>query len=337
MRTIPRLSGVLAVAIVAIGTGVLLGFAGWPGPDRTLEFSGLILAAILTSALATPQSATPDWATMRPSFVVEFTSLLLLGPNATMLVATAGTVTQGLTDSHQSHPTRRILLNTVPVMVATQAAGLAHRALGGTLGHFMWPGQAVPIAAAVVGYCIVKGASADILEPLVTRQPINPSLPKSILRAGANYCIGASLAVGLVEAIDHQNWPVLAVAAVPLYFAYRAYCAHVNRIEEAHRRREVIGSLEQGMSVLDSNGRVTLWSEALEAILECPRERALGRSLVSALPILAKTELLRAIDDALTTRSPRTLARLRLASVTGTRILQVKILPVVGGVTLLWN
>jgi diguanylate cyclase (GGDEF)-like protein/PAS domain S-box-containing protein len=337
MRTIPRLSGVLAVAIVAIGTGVLLGFAGWPGPDRTLEFSGLILAAILTSALALPQSATPDWATMRPSFVVEFTSLLLLGPNATMLVATAGTVTQGLTDSHQSHPTRRILLNAVTVMVATQAAGLAHRALGGTLGHFMWPGQAVPIATAVVGYCIVKGAFADILEPLVTRQPINPSLPKSILRAGANYCIGASLAVGLVEVIDHQNWPVLAVAAVPLYFAYRAYCAHVNRIEEEHRRREVIGSLDQGMSVLDSNGRVTLWSEALEAILECPRERALGRSLVSALPILAKTELPGTIDDALTTRSPRTLARLRLTSVTGTRILQVKILPVVGGVTLLWN
>ena len=35
---------------------------------------------------------------MPPSFVVDFTSLLLLGPDATMLVATAGTVTQRLTD-----------------------------------------------------------------------------------------------------------------------------------------------------------------------------------------------------------------------------------------------
>ena len=68
--------------------------------------------------------------------------------------------------------------------------------------------------------------------PLVARQPINRSWPKSMLRGCPNYFIGASLAVGLVEVIDHRMWEVLPVAAVPLYFAYRAYCAHVNRLEE---------------------------------------------------------------------------------------------------------
>ena len=53
------------------------------------------------------------------------------------------------------------------------------------------------------------------------------------------------------------------------------------------------------MSVVDSNGRVTLWSDVLERILGCPRERALGRSLVGAVPALAKTDLPRAISDAL--------------------------------------
>ena len=47
------------------------------------------------------QSTAKDWATMPLSFVVDFTSLLLLGPNATMLVAAAGTGTQGLTDSQR--------------------------------------------------------------------------------------------------------------------------------------------------------------------------------------------------------------------------------------------
>ena len=332
-----RRFGVVAFAAIAIGAGVLLGFADWPQPHRTLEFSGLILAAILTSALAMQQSTTQDWATMPPSFVIDFTSLLLLGPHATMLVATAGTVTQGLTDSQRSHPSRRMLLNAATVMVATQAAGFAHQALGGTMGHFMWPGQGVPIAAAVVVYCFVKSASAEIIVPLVTRQPVNRSWPKSILRGCPNYCIGASLAVGLVEVIDHRMWEVLPVAAVPLYFAYRAYCAHVNRLEEEHRRREVIESLDQGMAVVDSNGLVTLWNDALERILGCPRERALGRSLVGAVPVLGKTELPRAINDALTNRSPRTLAHLGLPSAAGARILQVKILPVVGGVTLLWH
>jgi diguanylate cyclase (GGDEF)-like protein/PAS domain S-box-containing protein len=332
-----RRSGAFVFAALAIGAGVLLGFAGWPQPDRTLEFSGLILAAILTSALAKPQSTAEDWATMPLSFVIDFTSLLLLGPHATMLVATAGTVTQGLTDSQRSHPYRRMLLNAATVIAATQAAGLVHLALGGTMGHFMWPGQGVPIAAAVVIYCFVKSASAEIIVPFLTRQPVNRSWPTSILRGCPSYFIGASLAVGLVEVIDHRLWQLLPVAAVPLYFAYRAYCAHVNRLEEEHRRREVIESLDQGMSVVDSNGLVTLWNDALERILDCPRERALGRSLTGAMPALGQTDLPRAINEALTNRSPGTVAQLGLASAAGARILQVRILPVVGGVTLLWQ
>ena len=172
MRPRHRRSAAVAFAAIAIGAGVLLGFADWPQPHRTLEFSGLILAAILTSALAMQQSTTKDWATMPPSFVIDFTSLLLLGPTATMLVATAGTVTQRLTDSQRSHASRRMLSKAATVMAATQAAGFAHRALGGTMGHFIWPVQGVPIAAAVVVYCFVKSASAEIIVPLFTKQPV---------------------------------------------------------------------------------------------------------------------------------------------------------------------
>src|SRR2546422_1249714 len=336
MRTLPRRSGLVVFAAIAIGAGMLLGFAGWPQPHRTIEFSSLILAAILTSALATQRSTTKDWAIMPPSFVIDFSSLLLLGPDATMLVATAGTITEGLTDSARALPIRRMLVNTATVMAATQAAGSAYRALGGTLGHFTWPAEGAPIVAAVIAYCIVKSASAEILVPLVTRRPINRSWLKSVVRACPTYVIGASVAVGLVEVIDHRAWEVLPVA-VPLYFAYRAYCAHVSRLEEDYRRREVIESLDQGMCVVDVNGLVTLWNDALERILDCRRERALGRSLAGALPALARTELPRAIDDVLKNAAPRTLASLAVPFAASVRILQVRILPVVGGVTLLWH
>ena len=73
-----------------------------------------------------------------------------------------------------------------------------------------------------------------------------------------------------------------------------------------------------------------------ERILSCPRERALGRSLVVAVPGLAKTDLLRAIDEALTEQSPRTLTQLGLTTAGRARILQVRVFPVAGGATLLW-
>ena len=321
----------LCQTVVNYLSGVLGRFAEWAPPDRILEFSGLIVVAILTSAVARQRTRMWDWAIMPPSFVIEFASLLLLGPNATLLVVTAGTVTQ-----MRAHPLRRLLSNAVTIMVAVQAAGFGHRLLGGTTGGFVWPWQGVPIAAAVIAYCIVKSASAEIIVPLFARQPINRSWPRSVLMGCPNYFIGASLAVGLIEVIDHQLWGILPVAAVPLYFGYHAYCAHVNRVEEEHRRREVIEALDQGMSVVDSNGKVTLWNDVLERILGCPRERALGRSVVDAAPALAKTDLPQAINGVLTDRTARTVA-LRLSSAASARILRVRILPVVGGMTLLWD
>jgi diguanylate cyclase (GGDEF)-like protein/PAS domain S-box-containing protein len=293
------------------------------------QFSGVLELSGLK------RTSTWHWAMMPPSFVIEFASLLLLGPNPAMLVVVAATVTQWRV-AERAHP-RRLLVNAATVMVALQAAGIAHRSLGGTLGGFAWPWEGVPLAAAVIAYCVVKSAAAEIVVPLFARRPINRSWPMQMLRGCPGYFVGASLAVGLVEAIDHRMWELLPVAAVPLYFVWRAYGGHVNRLEEERRRREVIDSLDQGMSVLDANGRVTLWNDVLERILGCPRERALGRSLVDAAPALATTDLPRAITDALTDRNARPLVHLRLVSAGNVRILRVSILPVSDGVTLLWH
>src|SRR5438093_4312976 len=336
MRALTPRSRVLAFAAIAIGSGLLLGLASWPQPHRTFEFGGLILAAILASSLPIPRS-TKDWGTMPLSFVVDFASLLLLGPNATLLVAAAGTVTQGLTDTRRPPPPFRLLMTVAIVLTATQAAGFAHAALGGTMGHFVWPWQGAPIAGALVAYCLVKSVLTEVVVPLCSRQPVNRSWVNTLVQTGPSYFIGASLAVGLVEVIDGQVWEVLPVAVVPLFFAYRAYCAQMNQLEEEQRRREVIDSLDQGMSVVDSNGLVTLWNDALERILECPRGRALGHTVGAAVPGLGKTELPRAITDVLTTRNPRTLAHVALPSAAGARVLQVRILPVPGGVTLPWH
>jgi len=305
--------------------------------SNSLEFAGLVLTAILISALARRRSPAQDSAAMPPSFVVDFISLLLFGPHAATLVAAAGTIAQRFTDSQRSHPTRRMLVNAVTVVAATQAAGFAHRALGGTLGDFVWPWQALPIAAAVVVHCVVQSASAEVIVPLVTRRAVNRSWPKSLLQTGPHYVIGASIAVALAEAIDHRMWGVLVVAILPLYVWHRAYCDYVSRLEEDRRRREVIESLDEGMCVVDSDGRVTLWNDAVERIAGCPRERALGCSLVAVVPGLGKTDLPKAIADTLTDRNPRTLANLRLSSAAGARMLQVKLLPVADGVTLLWH
>ena len=91
------------------------------------------------------------------------------------------------------------------------------------------------------------------------------------------------------------------------------------------------------MSVLDRKGQVTIWNGALERMLGCSREQAVGRTLDAAAPAIARTELPKAIKDALKDAKSRTLGDIRIGTGAATRTLQVKVLPVAGGVTLLWQ
>lgn len=333
-----RHSSLVAIGATALGAGFLLGYAGWLQPDRTVELCALILAGILIAAFAAHPAASDDRAMMPPSFVIELISLLIFGAHVTMLVAIAGALARGFADSQRPHKYLRTLMHVVTVAAAIQAAGLVHHALRGTLGgHFSWPFQVVPIAAAVVAYCIVKVLAAEVVRPLLAKQPVRRSWPERIILESPIYFIGAAVAVGVVELIDHRLFEALSVAAVPLYFALRTYGDYVSRLDDEQRRCEVIESLDQGMCVVDNGGRVTLWNDALERIVGASRGHALGDSLVGAMPALANTELPRAIAETLKDRTARIVPSLRLTRVAGAQILQVKILPVENGLTLLWR
>jgi diguanylate cyclase (GGDEF)-like protein/PAS domain S-box-containing protein len=337
MGTVPRHSGLFVFAAIATSAVVLLGFLGWPQPERVLEFSALIVAAILTAVLTVQRPAAEDRGMMPLAFVIHCASLLLFGPHVTMIVVAAGAVAYVLADSQRSRPPERTLLAAVATGAAIQAAGVVHGVLGGTHGHFVWPWQGLPIAFLVMTYALIHSAAADIVVPLAIGEPIDRSWPARLLRDGPHHVIGAGLAIGLIEIVDHDLWEVLPVAALPLYFAHRAYCSHVSQIEYEHRSQEAIESLDQGIAVLDGRGFITLWNHALEHMVDCTRERALGRTLLGAVPVLRNSGLQRSIDDAIEHQRSRTQLLYGVLSAAGGRILQVTILPADGTTTLLWR
>jgi PAS domain-containing protein len=282
MGTFPRHSGLFVFAAIATAAVVLMGVMGWPQPARALEFSGLIVAAILTAVLAAQRPASEDRGMMPLAFVIHFASLLLFGPLVTMIMVSAGASAYMLADPKWTRPPEHTLVNAATTIAAIHAAGVVHTGFGGTQGHFVWPWQGVPILFAVAVYALAHGAISGVVMPFVTRQPINRLWLRTVIRDCPHHIIGAGLAIGLIEIIDHQLWEVLPVAALPLFFAHRAYCAHVSQIEYEHRSQEAIESLDQGIAVIDGRGLITLWNVALERMVGCARERALGRSLFDA-------------------------------------------------------
>jgi diguanylate cyclase (GGDEF)-like protein/PAS domain S-box-containing protein len=300
-----------------------------------VTFFGVALAAIAMSLRALRPSATRDWTAMRPSFVAEFTSLLLFGPQVTMLVAAAGAATRALADRHAQRPWRA-LLDTATAITAVQAAGWAARTLGGTTGHFVWPWQAVPVAASAVGYAFVITVTTTLVTQLIAKRPINRSSLSGLLAGWPIYILGATIAAGLAQVMSSQSWELLPVAAVPLYLSYRVYRDYENRLEHEHRHRRVIDSLRQGMCVVDNSGKVTFWNDALEELLDCPRGRIVGHPL-RTIPGLAVTELPRAVEAIAAEPTARALPQVAVPSANGPRILHVTIVPDAADTTLVWH
>ena len=314
---------------------MLTHFAGGFLLERPLEFVGLLLATILISAFVNRDSTSGDWVFMPPSFVVDFMAVVLFAPNAATVIATAGLLAASIARRDHPHAVRQLFLNGVTTIVAVQAAAYAYQTLGGTRGQLTWPWHALPIGAAVVAYCVATSSSSDVVLRLALRQPIERSWGRRLLCGSATYLVGASLAVALVEIVDRRGWEVFAVAVLPLYLACRAYHDYVNRLEHERHRQQVLEALEEGMAVVDSQGRVTIWNDALERIVGCGSERAVGSSLAGAVPALATTDLPRAITEAVKAGSARTVT-IGVGTGARVRIVQVKILPGATGTTLLW-
>ena len=319
-------------AAAALGVAAILAWAQWPEPNRVLDLPVLMTAALGASFMALQRPVTKT--VMQPSFVIEFASLLLLGPNAATLLAIVGILMQRLMNARL--PLSVMLMRMAGATLALQSTGLVHQLLGGSTGDFAWPGQVLPIAAATLTYCLVVGFLGQIVEPFVCKLPVSSSWWREILSGVQTHVVGVAVAVGCGELIDHRAWELLLVTTVPMFFACRMYKAHVDAFSEEERRRNVVDTLDHGICVLDDDGHITVWSDAAERILECPRERAIGKLLTGAVRALEKTELPRVIAEAQSTQTVR-IVRDVILRTDNPRTLEVKVIPTSGGVTMLWQ
>ena len=111
--------------------------------------------------------------------------------------------------------------------------------------------------------------------------------------------------------------------------------SHVIAREDDDRRREVVDSLNHGMAIVDDSGSITLWDDGAERLFACSREHVLGHTIASAVPGLGNAALSQAITQVQNERLARKLPQLRSTSGADARTLEIRIVPVSGGVALL--
>ena len=218
-----------------------------------------------------------------------------------------------------------------------QASGTVYGRMGGGVAPLVWPQHATAIVGSVLVYFLLNTGSIAAAVALSTYQPVRRVWEQDFLWGGPSYFIGAGVAALIADLAARHLWSLLPVAAVPVYLTYRAYNVFAKRLEDEHRHREVIESLNEGMAVVQRDGRIALWNDALERILGIPRDRALGSTLVEAVPELATTMLPQVIGSVLETGKTETIEHFALYRDAGRRILQVRVFVFINGVTVFWN
>jgi diguanylate cyclase (GGDEF)-like protein/putative nucleotidyltransferase with HDIG domain len=235
MKGLPLRARVFVGGVIAVGGALLvLNF-----PLRTFAAPGLFLGLLLLSSITSVFKVTLPLArsgsTMSVSYAVDFATLLLLGPNETMIVAAASAWSQCTFRIKERNPAYRTLFSMTCLIVTVQAAGEVYLYLGGVPGRFDFWHLAKPLVGAATTYFLVNTAMIATAIALSTRQPVARVWNENFLWSAPSYFVGAGAAAMAVTLMDVSIQWLAPFAAAPLYLTYRSYKVYLGRIDDEQR------------------------------------------------------------------------------------------------------
>jgi diguanylate cyclase (GGDEF)-like protein/putative nucleotidyltransferase with HDIG domain len=230
---------------IALGTLVLAYFGPRTSFTQPWLFAVLLATSAATSAFKVSLPIAKSGSTMSVSYAVDFATLLLLGPNATMLVSVVSVWTQCTYRMKVRNPLYRTLFSMAALAITVQAAGFAFTTMGGVPGTF---GDNVtdigkPLFAAATTYFLFNTCQVGIAVALTTRQSFFSLWQQNYLWSAPSYFVGAAAAAIAAWAMIQGGIWIGLLTAAPLYLTYRSYKIYLGRISEGQRQGQELADL----------------------------------------------------------------------------------------------
>jgi PAS domain S-box-containing protein len=234
-RALPLQAQIYVLAVIAGGATALIWWFPTAFPRPAL-FAVMLVAACLTSLwkinLPIPLSSS---ATLSVSHAAYLMALLLLGPEQTLLIAVAGSLTQCTFKVKQRYPVYRTAFSLSAEAVTMAAMSLAYAALDGPFSPTDFSRLPQPLAGAIATYFIVNtGLVAGAIALSTGRSPWKV-WRDDFLWSGASFAVasGAGAAAAVIVARGDHWLAVLLLA--PVYLTYWSYQLFVGRLEDQKR------------------------------------------------------------------------------------------------------
>jgi diguanylate cyclase (GGDEF)-like protein/putative nucleotidyltransferase with HDIG domain len=243
MKSLPLAARIYVGSVIAVG-GVVLAFSF---PRNFAERPGLFLLLLLLSSITSVFKVNLPLArrssTMSVSYAVDFASLLLLGPNETMIVAAASAFSQCTFRIQERNPTYRTLFSMACLVITVQVAGTVYLRLGGTPGTLVFGALAKPLVGAATTYFLLNTLTVATAIGLSTRQTVLRVWSQNFLWSAPSYFVGALAAAAATWIVGLSGQWLAPLAAAPLWLTYKTYKVYLGRIEDEQRHVRELADL----------------------------------------------------------------------------------------------
>ena len=238
-------------------------------------------------------------------------ALIVLGPQAAMIVAVAGAWTQCTFNVAQRYPAYRTVFSMAAEAITMQATGLAYVWAGGVSEPLTLSSLPKPLVGAISTYFLVNtGLVAGAIALWSRKRWWNVWHDNFLWSAPSFMVAGAAGALAAVVVQGGDYWLAILLFA-PVYLTYHTYRVFVGRIadqqshvaearklhaeavdalalarraeralaEEKERLSVTLRSIGDGVITTDLEGRVCLLNRAAEALTGWTQEQAIGQPL----------------------------------------------------------
>jgi diguanylate cyclase (GGDEF)-like protein/putative nucleotidyltransferase with HDIG domain len=245
-----RLANLPAGARIYLGGLTLLGALALLAAPSSGEAHWVLLAAFtagggLAALARVDLPFESSGATMSLSFAFSFGALLLLGPQATCVVAAVSAWVQCTIGRGQRNPLHRTAFSMAAAVVTAVSASLVFIGLGGEVAYKApgLIGQEKALLGAALTYFVLETLLVSIAVALVTRQHLPRVWNEHAVWSALSYVVGPAVAATAAVLLSGEGQWLTPLLAGPLYLTYRTYRVYTERVEDERRRARGIGDV----------------------------------------------------------------------------------------------
>jgi diguanylate cyclase (GGDEF)-like protein len=228
MNQLPLGARVFLAATTGAGVcvvGVSLAFASFPNPPLLVVL--FVLAVVTAVLINLPVSTTTRTLSATASRAVDLTTLLVLGPDAAMLVATVGGWSRASFRVRAENPRYGILFRMAGQAIAMRVAGQVYLEAGGRVGRFGDWSWVLPYVAATVLYITMTTAAHAALNAVTARPRVAGAWKRSLGWKVPSWLLAASAAPVCALLLERSAMWLFPLAAGPLVVTYLAHSLYV--------------------------------------------------------------------------------------------------------------